>query len=380
MGYYWLSTEARTGRIITDLPLLDVGSVKQSVGRYETTSATLPVSVKDAPADWVRATKKGTVHLILLADNPNDPAHGIPLIGYMVTRRKRNQTDQIGLDMVTAEAYFDQRYVGDKTYAATGQNAIVADLVNSFALDGAGGKQGIPIRVQYTGAGKLRDKTYKDTEDKTIYSALTDLAGILGGPEWYFGWEWQTNPERITPVLYVADRVGSPVTAGLAPNATFEIPGQLATFELIEDNAQGKGATDVMATSSGQGDIRPQSPRQVIIDPDQPNVEYRFTPSTSITDTATLTDHAAVAVAAMHNGAVAFSGSAVAAVAPKLGAEWFLGDVGFVVGGPDAAGVETVPAFPGGIKGVARAVGWDLTLGNTPIITPTLISAIGAFL
>jgi hypothetical protein len=50
-SFSWVSVEARTGKIIADLPLLDVPVAKQSVGRYETATATLPVNADDAPAD-----------------------------------------------------------------------------------------------------------------------------------------------------------------------------------------------------------------------------------------------------------------------------------------------------------------------------------------
>ena len=35
-------------------------------------------------------------------------------------------------------------------------------------------------------------------------------------------------------------------------------------------------------------------------------------------------------------------------------------------------GEELVPAFPGGKQGVARAIGWELTLGGNPVLTPIL--------
>jgi hypothetical protein len=378
-GYSWVAVEARTGVIITDLPLLDVSSVKQSMGRFETNTASLPINAKDAPTDWQRATKKNATHLVLLADNPADSAHGIPLIGYRITNRERTEGDRVTLAMSTVESYLDGRYVGDVTYAATGQNAIVTDLIARYVADGV--RQGIAIRVQVVtpGVGTLRDRTYADAADKTVYSALTLLAGDIGGPEWYIGWEWQFAPARLTPVLYVGDRIGRSPAAGLSPAAVFDLPGCVASFRLVEDYTAGKGATDVMATSSGSATVRPQSPIQSIIDPDQPTVEYRFTPSTSITDTATLIGHAQVAVAAMHAGSTSVALSAFASLAPQLGIDWFMGDdMGYAIGGPDTNGVDTVPAFPGGLTGSARQVGWELTLGMTQILTPTLISPTGA--
>lgn len=376
--FSWVSVEARTGKIITDLPLLDVSTIKQSLGRYETTTATLPISKQFAPYGWERATKKGATHLVLLADNPDDPAHGIPLIGYVINRRQRTDKDVISLDLATAEAYLDRRYVVNKTYTSIGQNAIVSDLITSFIADGV--KPGIPIRVQTVtaGTGALRTRTYLDSDDKTVYSALSDLAGVIGGPEWYIGWEWQHNPERITPVLYVGNRIGNPTPTGLGPAATFEIPGSISTIQVDEDYSSGKGATSVIAVSTAQGNVRPQSPAQVDnSDPELPTFEYRYTPSTSISDVSRLTTHAQAALSNLATGALSVGLSSLAAEGPQLGIDWFLGDdVGFVIGGLDTQGKDTVPSFPGGISGVARVLGWELTLSETPVITPILINPI----
>lgn len=376
--FYWVAVEARTGKIITDLPLLDVSSVKQSLGRYETTTATLPISSQFAPSGWERATKKGATHLILLADNPDDPAHGIPLIGYLINRRQRTDKDVIILDLATVEAYLDRRYAVNKTYTNLGQNSIVSDLISSFIVNGA--KPGIPIRVQNVtgGAGALRSETYLDSDDKTVYSALSNLAGVIGGPEWYIGWEWQYNPERITPVLYVGNRIGNPIPAGLGPEATFEIPGSVTSFQVVEDYSSTKGATSVIAVSTAQGNVRPQSPAQVdSSDPELPTFEYRYTPSTSITNVSKLTAHAQAALSNLATGALSVGLSSIASEGPQLGIDWFLGDdVGFVIGGIDAQGKDTVPSFPGGISGIARVLGWELTLGDTPVVTPILINPV----
>src|SRR5262245_23343184 len=108
MGLQWVSVEARTGNIIADLPLLTCPKVPQSLTRYETTTATLPADIVHAPGDWVRATRKGAAFLILLEDNPLDPSHGRPIWGGLVNRRRRSETDEVKLDLITAEGYLDR--------------------------------------------------------------------------------------------------------------------------------------------------------------------------------------------------------------------------------------------------------------------------------
>jgi hypothetical protein len=59
--------------------------------------------------------------------------------------------------------------------------------------------------------------------------------------------------------------------------------------------------------------------------------------------------------------------------APKLNVDWFLGDdVGYQLGGLDSNGNDTFPSFPGGLSGVARAVGYQIEISDTPIITPVI--------
>ncbi len=368
MGLSWVATEARTGAIIADLPDLAVERVKRSLGRYEVSPAFLPVPT--APVNWERATLPGGSNLILLADNPDDPAHGIPVWGGMVTRRTRGHGDTVSLSLATLEAYLDRRFVGDVLFTGVGQNDIILDLIENYIV-----LDGIPIRVQNTtaGVGMLRDREYKDQDDMTVYSALQNLMGVIDGPEWTIEWEWQHLPERITPILYVGDRIGVAVPEGLGPAATFEIPGPVSEISYVEDYSDGKGANDVVATSSGQGDVRPQSAHQVVEDLERPTFEFRYTPSTSITEVATLTEYAVGAVTALATGTSSVALSAAQTAAPRLGVDWAIGDdVGYQIGGHDENGRDTVPAFPGGFSGVARAIGWELTLGNTPILTPIL--------
>lgn len=379
MGYTWVAVDIETGNVLNDLPDLTDGlggtiTVAQTLGRYETGTCGLPLPT--APPEWQRSTLPMGAAIVLLVDNPNDPTHGIPVWGAHINRRTRDESDLVQLSFATPEAYFDRRFVGNSPFTNVGQNTIVQTLVNNYVAAGPAG--GLPIRVQVvtSGAGTLRTRTeYTDQADKSVYSALQDLMGVQGGPEWYVGWEWQTNPERLTPVLYVGDRIGIAATAGLSPSAWFEMPGPVKSFQMVEDFTDGKGANAIMAVSSGVGTSRPQSSLQVFADPNRPTVEFRWTPSTSITDTATLNTYASAALGQIQQGSVTLSLSAVASdpACPQLGADWGLGDdLGYHIGGLDANGVDTVPAFPGGISGTARAIGYTLTVSETPILTPVL--------
>lgn len=365
----WLAIAARTGAIISELPLLTVDgdSIKQTIGRYETATAHVPIAGKYAPADWKRATKKGASFLVFVEDSVQD-SRGLPTWGGLITRRRRNETDLIDLDLITAEGYLDRRYTGAQTFAATGQNTIMQTLL-ALVVDGAGGKNGIPLRVvNIDGApGTLRDRTYLDQDDKTIYSAAQELMGVDGGPEWTIGLEW-VDSLHIGLVAQVGARIGVSPLPGLVPNAAFDLPGNVSNFELIEDYSTGNGATDVMAVSSGEGTTRPQSTHMISNDLDRPTFEYRFTPSTSITDVATLNSHATDELHVISGGISSLTLKAELDAAPRIGSEWNIGDdVSYAVAG-------SVPAFaPDGLAGTARAMGWERTLTGARFVAPTLI-------
>lgn len=371
MTLTWIATEARTGEILADLVDLDINSLSRTLMKYTTAQGSLPIPT--APENWKRATKMKATCLHLVDVDENQERPDVPVWGGWVTARTLGTGDSIDLSVATLENYLADRYVGDVVYDNVGQNLIVKDLVERFVATGSNG--GIPIRVVVVGnePGKLRQRTYKDISDKTVYSALRELAGVREGPEWTIEWEIQHNPERITPVLYVGSRIGVPAPVGLAPAATFEAPGPTADAVLEEAYTSGNGATDVLATSTADGDTRPQSQHIVNADPDRPTIEYRFAPSTSITNTGTLDDHARAKAAELSSGSSVLSISAIVGRAPSLGIDWSIGDdIGYVVGGADRHDIQTVPAFPNGLAGVARAIGWELKLAGVPVVTPVL--------
>jgi hypothetical protein len=365
MALSWVAVNSNNGSVIADLPTLRVdGALKQTLMRYESQTASLPMD--DAPSNWPQATRKGAVFLVAL-DEADENGVRRPLWGGMVTKRSRKVGDGLKMSLTTAEGYLDRVYVGDESFTDIAQNVIVKTLVEKYAKTGA--LRGLPLRVEIIGGdGAARTRAYLDKDDKTLYSILTDLSGIIGGPEWTVRWEW-VDGATLGLVLTVGDRIGAPSPVGLNPAAQFYLPGSVTDAELVEGYGASEGANDVMAVSSGSGDARPQSPHQTNAGDLRPRFEYRWSPSTSITDTGTLAAHAQRALAAMKNGSVALTLTANRKEAPKLGKEWYLGDdIGF-----DIAAQE----FPAGITGTARAVGWEVTDTTiTPLLDVTNIGGI----
>jgi hypothetical protein len=380
----WIAVDMGTGRLIADLPGLVVQRVGSVLGAYTSTSAELPLP--GAPENWERAVLEGAAVLVLVDDEQR------PLWGGSVLRTERGLGDTVKVDLASLEAYLDRCYVGDVTFTGVSQTQIVADLIDAFVNDGS-----IEIRVEAAVSTTLRDRTYKRSQDKTIYSVLTELSGVQGGPEWTVGWEWQHSPERITPVLRVADRIGSGVAPGFGPGATFEAPGPVRDVRYVRDYGSGKGANRVLAVSTAAADVRPESTPAEAAVSERPTFEYRFTPSTSITQTETLDGHAQRALALMQDGAVSLTLVVDAGAGPRLGVDWGIGDdIGYRIGdswtdveglfpGDDVFPGEgtlpelpstrkrfTVPGFPDGLSGVARCIGWEMNLSEPVTVEPIL--------
>lgn len=369
----WLAVNANTGGVIADLPTLRPdGALKQTLMRYESQTVSLPAwdpldEGSAPPPNWVSATRPGAVFLVALGEPEENEPRGLPLWGGMVVRRTRVPGGGVKMSLVTAEGYMDRVYVGDHNYAGGGQNGIVQQLADIYLKTGL--RPALPLRVeQLGGSGTPRDRSYKDADDKTLYSVLTDLAGVLGGPEWTIRWEW-VDDTRLGLVLSVGDRIGSAPPAGVGPAAWFELPGSVLEAELVEGYGSDEGANDVVAVSSGVEDARPQSPHQTNTADMRPRFEYRWTPSTSISEVSTLTSHAQRALAAMKDGSLALALTATVAEAPKLGRDWRIGDdIGFNI---------IAPEFPGGLIGTARCVGWELTDTTvTPLVDVTGIEGV----
>jgi len=356
----WVAVNANNGSVIADLPDLELsGMFGVTMMRYETQTASLPLS--SAPNGWVNATRPGAVWIVCLDDD------GLtPLWGGMVIDRETSHGGFVDLALATPEAYFDRRFVGDVTYTNTAQNLIAKDLVEDWAKTGA--LRGIPIRVQIVGGnGVARNKTYTDSADKTLYSALQEFSGLIGGPEWTVGWENVNN--LITPVFYVGDRVGATAPAGLGPAAQFHLPGSVTSAKIKESYTSQLGANRVIAVSSGVDAARPQSDVQSNATDLRPTFEHRWTPNTDIKEVSTLNDHATRALAAMRNGGIGLELTANRQEAPKLGRDWHIGDeIGFDL---------VSPAWPNGITGTGRAVGWRMDADTIqPLIDVTSIGGI----
>lgn len=360
MALKWISADILTGVINCDLPSLEsVDPFRRTLGQYETSTAALTISNPTDPQfridpNWPRGILEGAS---VLCAYSGDPGSEVIEWAGVVIAAQRVPGNSIPLTLVTADYLLSWR--NTPAYAVTNrdQNLIGTDLVNDVET-----WTGINFNTSVVGAaGALRDRTYNDFDDKSTYSNLQDLMGVIGGPEWTVHWVWTHNPELITPVFYIGTRIGNAAVAGLQPSVTFE-PSDMTDWSIAHDYTAGNGANVVTATSSGQGLARPQSTVTATDLMGRPKREFRYTPSTSIIDVPTLTAHATQAVSILQNGNQAVSFTVESGLPGRtLGVDWNIGDdIGFLIQGP---------TVPDGQLGVGRCIGYSVT---DTTVTPTL--------
>lgn len=342
----WYGADIMSGQIIAELPCLRLsGSLDRRLGEY--TSANWDVILDGAPPNWQAATQPGRAMIVGVWD-------GTPGWAGYIPPRTRGSSSTAQVTASTMEAYLDRRYTGTLALAGTDEALIAAALLG-VAQNGLSS-----LDVDAPPTGTLRDRSYADSDDKTIYSALTELSGVQGGPEWTIDPVWTPDRSGFRLVARVRKQLG---TQDASPQAVFSMPGAVTQYESVESYEDGKGATLVMATGNGEGDgvggsggrATSSVYRSTLVDQGWPLYEYRWSPSSSITSTDVLNQHAAAALAELAGGTTSWTMTARASRAPHLGSEWSLGDnVRLQVD----RGIS--PGHPDGADVVARALGWSL--------------------
>ncbi|MEV5138420.1 hypothetical protein AB0K71_05680 [Streptomyces syringium] len=338
----WYGCDLRTGAIIEDLrSLRPTGSLSRKLGDFTTTSFEL--NLAGAPADWESATDQGRSILVGV-----DTATDTPLWAGLVLTREGGSANTVTLQTASPERYFDSRYTGDQIHTGADQATVITSLVTPALTDGP------PITVDAPATGVTMNYDLLDGDDKTILSALQEVMGLDGGPEWTMDIDWSdASHTGFALALRVRAAIGSQSTT---PEGTFDFPGCVSSYTLAESYENGKGATVIQARGEGEGAGRLTSAVYTatgLIAGGWPRWVHRFTPSSGITDPDQLNAHAARALALMQTGAKVWSIEAVASRAPRLGQDWQLGDTIRIA-------VDASPRHPAGADVVARAWSWDL--------------------
>lgn len=340
----WYGCDLKTGGIVEDLPALKpTGALSRKLG--ESTACQFELALAGAPREWEAATAPGRSVLVAV-----DTLTDTPVWAGVVTLREGGSAGTVTLGAATLERYLDSRFPGTQTLLATDQADVIAALATP-ALTG-----GPAITIDAVDTGTVMDYLTQDGDDKTCLSCMQEVMALEGGPEWTIDVAWNGGHDGFAFPLRVRAVIGTKTTA---PEAVFDFPGCVSSYTLSESYEAAKGATVVTARGEGEGTSRLTSAAHeaaALLAAGWPRWEYRYTPSTGLTDPDQLEAHATASLALMQEGAQVWSIEAVASKAPRVGVDWVLGDsVGLTA--------ETSRRHPQGTAMVARCWSWELDAG-----------------
>lgn len=344
-GFQFLAVSLTSGIVLAEFPDLQVS--KLSYRFEETTSETMMLPWRNIPSNWVEATiPYGTAILLVRGSTV--------LWGGIVVKRERTlQGEGLSLTLATVEHYFDSVYVHDHVYSNCDQCGIVEDLVSTTLKD-----HRFMLSIEASPSAIRRDRTYEESSDKTLLSALQELSNVQNGPEWCTA--WRNVNDRYQPVLTVADRIGS-----VSPVTTFD-ESTMTSFKALEDYSAGYGANMVVAVGSTTDENQLRSDVMMVGQSYRPVVEHVARPSSSITRKDTLNAHATSALRRLQDGTNTVDMTLSLIAAPVVYEEWRPGDV-VAWNIADDSG-----RFAGFDHGEARVVGYDIDFSGAWTITPVL--------
>lgn len=344
-GFQFLAVALSNGTVLAEFPDLQVS--KLSYRFEETTSETMVLPWRNIPSNWGEATIPYGVAILLVRGST-------VLWGGIVVKRERTlQGSGLSLTVATVEHYLDSVYVRDHSYPGWEQTSIASDLVTSTLEN-----HRFMFDVEVASSGIHRDRTYEESSDKTLLSALQELSNVKDGPEWCTS--WHVRDGKYVPLLTIADRIGS-----VTPVTTFD-ESVMTSFKVLEDYTSGYGANMVVAVGDSTGESQLRSDVMVSEQSYRPVVEHVVRPSSSITQKETLDAHASSALERLRDGTNTMSMTLSLLDAPIVYEEWKPGDVvAWTVTDDDGR-------FTGFDHGEARVIGYDIDFSGVWTITPVL--------
>lgn len=344
-GFQFLAVSLTSGAVLAEFPDLQVS--KLSYRFEEMTSEVVTLPWWNIPSNWDEATTPYGTAILLVRDST-------VLWGGIVVKRERSFGRQgLSLTLATVEHYLDSVYVGDYSCVNRDQCEIVKDLVLGTLKD-----HRFLLKVEASPSSVRRDRTYRESSDKTLLSVLQELSNVHDGPEWCTS--WKATGGRYLPVLTVADRIGS-----VTPVTTFD-ESVMTDFRVLEDYSANYGANMVVAVGSATNEDQLRSDVMVADQSYRPVVENVVRPSSSITQKETLNAHASAVLRQLKDGTNTIEMELSLTTAPVVYDEWRPGDVVAWIVADDSG------RFAGFDHGEARVIGYDISFSGVWTITPVV--------
>mgnify|MGYP003296465384 CR=1 FL=1 len=318
-----------------------------SVSMLEAETASFKISYNNLPAGGVDSLQPYKSLILMIDDTTN-----VAYYGGFITKRTRKQSDAcIQLDCTDVLGYFKRVYVPTLTYSQVSQTLILQDVIQQSLRYST-----VPITVLADASTMKRDRTINETDNKTIYDIIDSFNGLDGGTELSHSWEYNNTAGRWQCIIQIADHIGK--------STPIILDGRMFTdFEMIEDYTTGYGANSVLAYSTS-GTTQLESSWHSSRFWGRPLLQYRWSPSSSITNVSTLNSYAAQKLADIELGTISYSFNCSLNLMPPFGVVWSLGDyMRFTVKSEQFKDIGTV---------TARAVGYTVSFSNAWTITPLL--------
>lgn len=364
MEWAYYTCDVVTGRVTAQLPLVPPAELQRHIGASKDADFELPITDRACPADWELCTTPRRTLLVAEAD-------GAILWSGIVWVRTRTQDDVVRLDCATPESYLEARYVDGALgpYVQTAQSTILAALITEANVSG------IDLIPNIIASTVLRDRQYDRYSDQQILDMIEELSESDGGFEWTIDTRWADDPtEKRAELVFraAAPTIGS---VSLNPAWTFSHPGNLVSFEVVEDYSPGAYANVVVAGGEGEGQADGNEPGRIMstsgaiqelaeLQYGNPLMEYRH--PTQLKSLAEVDAAARGKLTALKRGTVT---AKVKARLEDLNlAQWSLGDTCRLM--------LTGGGYPDGYDAVWRVIGWGVD-PQSETMTPELMPYVG---
>ncbi|MFE9949282.1 hypothetical protein ACFYRJ_17325 [Streptomyces sp. NPDC005531] len=347
----WYGCDLRSGQIIEQLQAITSPPLSRKLGA--STTATMSLALDGAPREWESATTPGRTMLV-----PVDRATDLPIGAWLTLTRAGGSAPTVELGGATPEAYFDRRYTAPVSQFGVDQAVLFTATGAPLLVDAP------PFVFDAPASGILGTYSVSDGDDRTILSVWQELTAG-GGPEWTVDTAWNNDGTGFVLPIRVRPQIG---TVTEKPEPIFDLPGSISSYTLAESYEEGKGATSVLASGEGEGTSRLRSDLVTADDllaAGYCRWEQRYTPADGLTDPDQLTAHAREELAVTRTGATVWTVEAVASRAPRVIADFGLGDSIRIE-------IARSPRHPHGATAVARCWSWSLDPGQDRI-SPILV-------
>ena len=368
MAYSYLAIDARTSRVIDDLPLVkasfgDVlngaGQIKGDLlldGRLASPAGQARGLVVDpgSVAAMLTATTPGKVIVVVFRD-------GVPLLGGPIwSRRWQHSTGRLEVTGAHIWSYARRRFTADPvTHTAVDQATIANSLVTAAFSEQA------PVHAITTPpTGVVRDRTYERAKD--LAEAVEQLAAVGNGFDFSMQYSLEAGVYKPQFVTHYPRR-------GLLFDETpwvFELGHNLIDYEIDEDATRQATRARVVGQGEGDSQLRAVASNAAALADGWPILE-QVESRTDVQEQLTIDLIAATKAEVYGYPAEVWKATIKADVDPIIGS-WQTGDV--------ARFVITDARFPEGFDGYMRIIGWECNPGeggSLETVQLTLTSDVG---